>query len=100
MTDGPTIVCPSWCLNERQAHIEDLPEIEGSCIHYSPISVLPGFEGHLFEVFTSRVTYIDGTLDTRDGPSDLVYVEGQSMTPEQAEKLAEAIHTAVQEARS
>ena len=49
-------------------------------------------EGHIFEVFLTRSAYCDGTPDQRDGwPADMLYVDGQAITREQATEHARAI---------
>jgi prepilin-type processing-associated H-X9-DG protein len=88
----PTIVCPDWCRVSQADHINQLPEAEGSVIHYSTAHSTNGEEGHTFEVFLTRSAYTDGTPDGLDGwPANMLYVDGHAMTREQATEHARAI---------
>ncbi|MFA6298788.1 MAG: hypothetical protein WC642_06460 [Nocardioides sp.] len=87
----PVIACPSWCAIPLEEHIRDLPNWEGMVLHWSAADS----EG----VRHSACAYPDGTLDPTDPP--LVYLPASSDACglDDAERLALAILSAVEEAR-
>lgn len=87
----PTVTCPSWCTVSHAEHVERLADTDGSALHYSATLSTTGEEGHAFEVFLCRLAYVDGTPDKRDGVPDLLYVDGQAMTSQQATEHAQGI---------
>jgi hypothetical protein len=88
----PKIVCPDWCTIGQGDHVAQLPEVDGSVLHYSETHSTRAEEGHTFEVFLTRSAYTDGSPDQRDGwPADMLYVDGQGVTLERATEHAQAI---------
>ena len=93
----PTVVCPEWCTIPHTEHVDELPNWEGSVIHTNTERVVAGCR-----VALSRLAYPDGTPETDQpgGQADLIMVEGQEMSVEDAEAFARAIFAAVSEARA
>ena len=88
----PRLSAPDWCRVSKADHIAQLPQVDGSLLHYSTTHSTTGEEGDIFEVFLTRLAYTDGTPDQRDGwPAEMLYVDGQAMTREQAEAHAHHI---------
>ena len=93
----PTVVCPDWCTTPHAEHVDELPNWEGSVIHANTERVVAGCR-----VALSRLAYPDGTPDAHQpgALADLIMVEGQEMSVDDAQAFARAILAAVSEARA
>jgi hypothetical protein len=96
---APTVACPSWCTVSHAEHVERLFDTNGSALHHSPTLTTTGEEGHVFDVFLCRLACVDRTPDERDGVPDLINVDGQAMTRQQATEHAQAILRLASEVR-
>ena len=66
-TETATIVCPGWCRICQADHISQLPQVDGSVLHYSETHSMTAEEGHIVEVFETRSAYTDGALTSATG---------------------------------
>lgn len=92
----PKVVCPERCTIPHAEHVDELPNGEGSVIHTGSERIVAGCR-----VALSRLAYVDGRPEPDHlGAADVVFIEGQDMSVEDAERFAQAVLAAVAEARS
>ena len=87
--ERPTIVCPDWCTDTYEFHLEELGEWEGFVIHHSAPRRW---------VFHTRHAYPDNSMSSEaprifcEAPNDLSIAE--------AEQLVRSLSAAIEEARA
>jgi hypothetical protein len=89
---APEIICPSWCVISKGAHLADLRDHEGWVIHWSDFSA---------DVRHSEVTTPAGAPNPTEAP--LVFVDhhlSDGISLDRAEQVAAEILAAVKVARS
>lgn len=85
--ERPTIVCPDWCVDEYDDHLNELGELEGFVIHHSA----DGLVSH------TRSAYPDNSVDPDDPP--IIQVDAtDGLSVEQAKELVHALLRAIEEA--
>lgn len=87
--ERPTIVCPPWCVDGYEQHLEELGAWDGFVIHHSAGG----------RVWHSRGAYPDNTVSPDDPPTIWVDDSLNGMSVDDAEKLAHEILAAVEESR-
>lgn len=83
-----SVQCPPWCQVAQEKHLAELPNWEGHCIHWHDT------ESVHWSVRLGASTYADGLPD-EDAPGIYVTAPAESLTLEDAERIARAILSAV-----
>jgi hypothetical protein len=86
----PVIVCPTWCVISQGEHVADLNNQEGMVLHWSK-------DG---DVRLGTCAFPDGALDPESPPLVFGSVSADGITLDDAERLAQALLTAVQQGRA